>query len=95
MYKPNPIDTSHVVLTKEQIALIERFSENTHDVWAATRIAEGWVYGPKRDDDAKEHPCLVPYADLPESEKVYDRTIVEQLIKAILANGYRFERTHY
>ena len=53
--------------------LTERLAENTHEVWAQRRLAEGWTYSPRRDDAAKLHPCLVPYADLPESEKDYDR----------------------
>jgi ryanodine receptor 2 len=68
--------------------LLERLAENTHDVWAAQRIKEGWEYGPMRDDANKKHPCLVPYADLPESEKEYDRKTSAETIKAVMALGY-------
>lgn len=91
MYTPKPIDTSAVELPESLRHLIERLAENAHDNWASQRIKEGWTYGPKRDDTAKKHPDLVPYGDLPESEKDYDRTTATETIKAILASGYAIE----
>jgi len=64
-------------------------ARNAHDIWARQRLADGWRFGPRRDDAKKEHPCLVPYEDLPESEKVYDRSAAMETLKAILALGYR------
>jgi ryanodine receptor 2 len=87
-YSPQPLDTSDVLLPDTLITLLERLAENTHDVWAAQRIKEGWEYGPMRDDANKKHPCLVPYADLPESEKEYDRKTSAETIKAVMALGY-------
>ncbi len=92
-YEPRPIDTSGVDLPEHLVALTERLAENTHDVWAAQRIAEGWTYGPSRDDAAKKHPDLIPYAGLPESEKEYDRKTAMETLKAIVALGYRIEKT--
>ncbi len=88
-YTPRPLDTSKIQLTDEILRLAELFAENAHDVWASERIAEGWKHGPLRDDDKKEHPCLVPYKDLPENEKRYDRTTALQTIKTLLSLGYR------
>ena len=68
--------------------LREHLAENIHDVWAAQRIAQGWTYGPERDDTKKTHPCLVPYDRLPDSEKEYDRQSAVQTLKLILALGY-------
>lgn len=93
MYIPHPIDTSDVVLPAEIAALAERIAENTHDVWAAGRIAEGWVYGKRRDDVKKTTPCLVPYCDLPESEKDFDRNTEISAIKLLLKLGYRIVPT--
>lgn len=90
-YKPRPIDTSAVRLGHALGTLVENLSANVHDVWAEKRLADGWHYGPQRDDAAKTHPCLVPYADLPESEKAYDRTMVEQALKSVLALGWPIE----
>jgi hypothetical protein len=90
-YHPRPIDTSTVCLSWEILGLLERLAENAHDVWARGRLAQGWTYGPVRDDTAKKHPCLVPYSDLPESEKEYDRQTALQTLKAIIALGYRIE----
>ncbi len=91
-YRPRPIDTSGVQLPADLEPLVERLAENAHDLWAARRIADGWTWGPQRDDAAKKHPCLVPYADLPESEKGYDRDAVLGTIRAVLALGYRIEK---
>lgn len=90
-YCPAPLDTSAVTLAPELIALTERLAENTHDLWAATRLAQGWTFGPARDDTAKKHPCLIPYADLPESEKTYDRETALGTLRAILALGYTIQ----
>ena len=86
-----PLDTSAVTLAPELLALTERLAENTHDLWAATRISQGWTFGPSRDDTAKHHPCLIPYADLPESEKTYDRETALGTLLAILALGYTIQ----
>ncbi len=90
-YKPKPIDTSHVKLDRSLRALVEKLARNVHDVWAQKRMAEGWTYGPKRDDEKKTNPTLVPYDDLPESEKEYDRQSALGTIKCVLSLGYRIE----
>lgn len=87
-YKPQPIDTSDIVLPNELLELTERIAKNTHDVWAVGRIKEGWTYGEKKDDTVKTTPCLVPYEDLPDSEKEYDRNTSFETIKLILKMGY-------
>jgi hypothetical protein len=92
-YKPKPLDTSKVVLRPEQRALIEKLAANAHEVWAAKRLADGWTLGPERNDAAKTHPCLIPYAALPESEKDYDRVLVEQALSGAIALGWRVEKT--
>jgi hypothetical protein len=91
-YQPKPIDTSTIALSKDLIDLTERLSEHTHDIWATQRMADGWTFGPERNDAAKKHPDLIPYADLPESEKEYDRKTAMETLKAIVAMGYRIER---
>ena len=87
-YQPHPIDTSNVELTASMEALTELLAANVHEVWSAGRIAEGWQWGEQRDDARKLHPCLVPYDQLPESEKEYDRNTVLQTVKTILQLGY-------
>jgi len=91
-YYPHPIDTDCIVLPEEIQELTEKLAENTHDVWARQRLQEGWTHGPQRDDAGKKHPCLVPYTQLPEAEKQYDRATVVQTVKVILALGYRIEK---
>lgn len=72
-YIPKPIDTSEISLTPELQELTEEMARNVHEVWSQTRINDGWTYGPERNDAQKKHPCLVPYDELPESEKEYDQ----------------------
>jgi RyR domain len=91
-YEPKPIDTSKVQLPEEILDLGERLAENAHDIYGRQRLAEGWRYGPARNDAIKENPTLVPYKDLPESEKEYDRQMAMETLKAIIALGYRIEK---
>ena len=92
MYKPNPIDTSFIKVPDSLLPLTEQIAENVHEVWAQARVKEGWSFGEKRDDEKKQTPCLVPYSDLPESEKDYDRNTAMETIKLILSLGYKIEK---
>lgn len=92
MYEPKPIDTSNIKLSGELLKLTEKIAENVHDVWAAGRIKEGWTYGAVRDDNKKQTPCLVPYSELPESEKEYDRNTALETIKVILSLNYKIKK---
>ena len=89
---PSPIDTSGVTVPREILELTEMLSRNAHEVWARQRMADGWTHGPVRDDARKQHPWLVPYETLPESEKQYDRNAAMETVKVILALGYRIEK---
>ena len=88
-YKPQPVDTSEVSLPEELIKLTDKLAENTHEVWATGRLKDGWTYGETRNDEKKTNPCLVPYDDLPDSEKEYDKNTSIETIKLILKLGYR------
>lgn len=91
-YTPKPEDTSSISLPEDLLPLIEDMAKNVHEVWAQNRIAEGWSFGPVRDDGARKHPCLVPYEDLPESEKEYDRATSQQTLKLILKLGFEISK---
>jgi hypothetical protein len=91
-YDPKPIDTSAIKLSDDLLKLTEKLAENAHDNWARLRMSEGWRWGSARDDAGRKHPDLVPYDDLPESEKEYDRNAAMETIKAIMALGYKIER---
>jgi hypothetical protein len=88
-YRPNPIDTSSVVLPAEISELIEKLAENTHEIWSEQRLKDGWTYGSERDDQLLMHPCLVPYNELPETEKIYDRNTAAETLKCMIAMGFR------
>lgn len=89
-YDPHPLNLTEVKLEPELIELREAIAENAHEVWAQTRKLEGWKYGPKRDDEKKLHPDLVPYHLLPESEKKYDRQMAIATIKLVKKLGWDF-----
>lgn len=91
-YIPQPIDTKDVELPEELKALAEQMAKNVHEIWAETRIAQGWTYGPERNDAKKKHPCLIPYEELPEEEKVYDRNTSVETLKFIVGNGYEIKK---
>lgn len=92
VYVPKPVDTSDVVLNKELLELTELIAKNVHDVWALQRMKEGWVYGEVKDSLKKTSPCLVPYEELSESEKQYDRNTAFETIKLISKLGFKIER---
>lgn len=88
-YIPNPIDVSDIVLPPELNDLAELMAKNVHEVWAQTRISQGWTYGEERNDSKKTHPCLIPYEELPESEREYDRNTAFSTLKLIAKLGFK------
>ena len=92
IYKPNPIDTSKIKLPDDLLELTEKIAENVHDIWAIGRMKDGWTYGKQRDDEKKHNPCLVPYDELPDSEKEYDRKTAIETLKLIVALGYTISK---
>lgn len=91
-YVPQPIDTTDVELPEELEALVEQMSKNVHEVWSEARIKQGWIYGEQRNDVLKTHPCLVPYEELPEEEKEYDRNTSIGTLKLIMKLGFKISR---
>ena len=79
-------------MPQELLELTEKIAENVHENWSIGRIADGWTYGETRDDEKKTTPCLVPYAELTDSEKEYDRVTAIQTLKLIVALGYKIEK---
>ncbi len=62
-------------------------AEQLHQDWCDLKTADGWVFGPVKDGDAKTHPCLVPYADLDKGQQ--DKDHVFAAIVAALAGVAR------
>ena len=91
-YQPHPASTTETMLPPDIVALAETLARNTHEVWSKGRMSEGWQYGPVRDDKLKTHPGLVPYDELSESEKNYDRQTSMETIRLILSLGYEITR---
>ena len=91
-YRPKLIDLKHVDLSTDFDELREAIAENAHDRWALERQSEGWTYGLTRDDQKLETPDMVPYSQLPESERQYDRVMAEDTLKLLIALGYNIEK---
>ena len=91
-YVPQPIDTSNVEIPEELSGLLEAMAKNVHEVWAKNRIDEGWVLGSARNDELKTHPCLIPYEELPEIEKDYDRDTAMGTLKLIISMGFKISK---
>ncbi len=90
-YNPQPIDVTDIDLDASLEELTEAIAENAHDIWARARMDEGWTYGPVRNDAKKQHPDLVPYSVLPESEKEYDRIMAMNTLRLVRRLGYNIE----
>lgn len=88
-YVPQPMDTSDIQLSEDLNVLVEQMAKNVHEVWAQSRIEQGWTYGEERNDALKHHPCLVPYEELPEIEKAYDRDTALETLKLICKLGFK------
>ena len=91
-YIPNPEDTKNIQIPEELKPLVEEMSKNVHEVWSAGRMKDGWTYGEERNDAEKKHPCLVPYEQLSEEEKEYDRNTSVETIKLILKLGFKITK---
>ena len=88
IYTPRPIDVSGVALPSELETLLESLARNVHEVWAQTRIKQGWTYGEQRDDEKKLHPDMTAYSQLPDSERQYDRDMAVNTIKLVKKLGW-------
>lgn len=91
-YNPQPIDTSGIELPAELMELAETIARNVHDVWAQSRINEGWTYAEQRNDEKRQTPCLVDYDDLSEEEKAYDRNTSLETLRLITKLGFKITK---
>lgn len=91
-YIPQPIDTSDIALPAGMESLVEKMAQNVHEVWAKSRIDQGWTFGPERNDVLKQHPCLISYEELPDVEKAYDRDTATSTLKLICKLGYNISK---
>ena len=89
---PKLEELGEVKLSSEWEKFIEDLAKELHDVWAQSRMDQGWTYGPERNDVLKHHPCLVAYEDLPELEKTYDRDTAVGTLKLIQKLGFKITK---
>lgn len=83
---------SRIILSDELICLTEAMAQNVHTAWMNRRLKEGWSYGNQRNDLLKQHPCIVPYDTLPESEKEFDRQTAIETLKFIIEAGFNITK---
>uniref|UniRef100_A0A452IME6 Ryanodine receptor 1 n=1 Tax=Gopherus agassizii TaxID=38772 RepID=A0A452IME6_9SAUR len=86
-FTPCPVDTQQIVLPPHLERIREKLAENIHELWALTRIEQGWTYGPIRDDNKRLHPCLLDFHSLPEPERNYNLQMSGETLKTLLALG--------
>jgi hypothetical protein len=86
------MDSADVTLDPQLVALGDVLARQVHETWLRIRRGEGWSVGPRRDDERREHPLLLPYDTLPESEKACDREVALAVLKAVVAAGFDIRR---
>uniref|UniRef100_A0A8C3Q8A3 Uncharacterized protein n=1 Tax=Geospiza parvula TaxID=87175 RepID=A0A8C3Q8A3_GEOPR len=86
-FTPVPVDTSQIVLPPHLERIREKLAENIHELWVMNKIELGWQYGPIRDDNKRQHPCLVEFSKLPEQERNYNLQMSLETLKTLLALG--------
>ncbi|XP_037397585.1 ryanodine receptor 3-like isoform X3 [Pygocentrus nattereri] len=84
---PTPVDTSQIVMPPHLEKVRDRLAENIHELWAMNKIELGWSYGKIRDDNKRQHPCLVDFSKLPETERNYNLQMSTETLKTLLALG--------
>ncbi|XP_074541845.1 ryanodine receptor 3 isoform X11 [Halichoeres trimaculatus] len=84
---PTPVDTSQIVLPPHLDNVRDKLAENIHELWGMNKIELGWTYGKVRDDNKRQHPCLVDFAKLPETERNYNVQMSSETLKTLLALG--------
>lgn len=92
VYEPSPISLDDVILSDDLAELQEAIAENAHEIWAKARTDQGWTYGPERNDAKKETPDMIPYCNLPENEKLYDREMAMQTLKLVKKLGFEIRK---
>lgn len=71
---------------------IEAMAEAAHQVWMEGKLNSGWTYAAVTDKAAKQHSCLVPYAELSESDKDSDRDLVRGIPAILEKAGYEIKK---
>lgn len=76
----------------EILLIIDVLARHVHEEWVRGRLEDGWTWGPVRNDQLHQHPNLVPYDELAESDKEYDRNTAMATIRALQTLGFHIEK---
>lgn len=82
---PNRGTQAPFAFTTEEV---EKLAEEEHQRWVSLKFADNWKPGPVTDKSRKVHQCLVPWGELPESEREKDRSLVRKIPALLAKVGY-------
>ncbi len=85
---PAMTDAERILNRPDIQEMIELLAAKVHEAWVRQRKAEGWTWGKVHNGDLKQHPCLVEYDQLPESEREVDRRTARASIQGLLDSGF-------
>lgn len=80
------------MIENDDVMISEVVAAAVHETWMRGRLAQGWTYGPERNDVLKTNPCIVPYENLTEVEKAYDRETARTVVRLLKEKGCEIVR---
>lgn len=80
-----PEEIKELARSGVRAALQDPNPANSHRRWMEFKLEHGWVYGSEKDMDAKTHPCLVPYEDLPEAQRLKDSIFISTAVQTAVS----------
>ena len=80
---PDWQNESAVAGVKFKLANLDATPEDMHKNWCKAKLNDGWTYGIEKNPNKKTHPCLLPYDQLPEEQRVKD-ALFANVVKAFL-----------
>jgi hypothetical protein len=76
---PEDVKAITIAAVKHHTDYPEDGAKESHDNWVDGKIVQGWKYGPVKDAIKKEHPSLIPFAELPLNERIKDALVVQTI----------------
>jgi hypothetical protein len=75
---------SAILGVREALSNPDRTPEDSHKAWMELKKSQGWKYGPHKAPEKLEHPCMLPYSELPQPQKVKDKLFLS-VVRALQA----------
>ncbi|ESO90186.1 hypothetical protein LOTGIDRAFT_123762 [Lottia gigantea] len=93
-FVPSPVTTGRIQLPAYIENVRDKLAENLHELWAMSKIEQGWSYGEERNPTNKKNPSLTAFERLPMSEKKYVITVAFETLRTLIALGYHITVDH-